>query len=419
MTSQTLAPKLRLNFLSAALLLTGGLAYAQDAPRLVNLLGSVPSTVAVSSTVANANLIPEHLVDGKLSTAWNSKTGELVGSWIAVRLPADVQVKMIKLTAGFMHKNQSGDLFTMNPRIKKVRISRGGQVVVEQALDIDNRGLQEISVNMPGGDFEIRMLEVAPGSKPNWNETCVSELEVWGTLGATIKETKSKPAMRIGSLDAAPTLTREQCIKAVYPTAKANRIGPERTDEAITDVEVLPFRDDVVICRIAHAEKGSPTTKIEIAAVRRGAKPALLGQPVSESTLIEDEPSAASGSKGNISIEVFPLTLTEGGLLVQATQQKYEPGAEEGTTDSKLYRVTAAGLIDVLDYTSTWREGESSDADRCTLQPVTPTKAMPKLVLECVHEEGRWHGEDTRGNGLHKKSRKERYVWKGSTYEKK
>lgn len=402
-----------------ALLFTGGLAHAEDARRPVNLLASVPSTVAVSSTVANANLVPEHLVDGKLSTAWNSKTGELVGAWIAVRLPADVQIKTIKLTAGFVHKNQSGDLFTLNPRIKKVRISRAGQFVVEQTLDVENRGLQEIAVDMPGGDFEIRVLEVVPGSKPNWRETCISELEVWGLLGATVKQTKARPAVRIGSLDAPPTLTREQCIRAVYPTSKGNRIGPDRTDEAISAVAVLPFRDDVVICRIDHAQKGETTTTTELAAVRRSPKPTLLGTTVSESVRSEDSPNEGKESSGSISLAVFPLTLSESGLLVDTTQRKAEPGVEEGETSSKLYRITSAGLVLVLEYQSTWSEGESWDAERCELQPVVPTKAMPHLVLECSTEKGSWHGEDPRGNGLRKKTHRERYVWKGSTYEKK
>src|SRR5215470_14744345 len=119
------------------------LAHADD----VNLLASTPSTVAVSSTVANAAILPEHMIDGKLATAWNSRTGELVGAWIAVRVPADARVKTIKLTVGFTLTDKRGDLFTMNPRIKKVRVSRGGKVVVEKALDIANRGLQEIAID--------------------------------------------------------------------------------------------------------------------------------------------------------------------------------------------------------------------------------------------------------------------------------
>ena len=105
---------LRMRALALALLLAAGLAQAQSPPRLLNLLTAVPTTIAVSSVVANANLVPEHLVDGQLSTAWNSKTGELVDAWIAVRLPAEVQVKTIKLAAGFIHKKPSGDLFTMD-----------------------------------------------------------------------------------------------------------------------------------------------------------------------------------------------------------------------------------------------------------------------------------------------------------------
>lgn len=87
--AQTLRP------LVIALLLLGGVAPADPVPQFVNLLSAVPTTVSVSSTVANADHLPEHLVDGKLATAWNSKTGELVDAWIGVRLPPDVQVKII------------------------------------------------------------------------------------------------------------------------------------------------------------------------------------------------------------------------------------------------------------------------------------------------------------------------------------
>lgn len=401
-----------------ALLLAASLARADSPPRLVNLLGTVPTTVAVSSTVANANIIPEHLVDGKLTTAWNSKTGELVDAWIGVRLPADVQVKTIKLTAGFVHKNQSGDLFTMNPRIKKVRVSRAGKPVTEQTLDVENRGLQELAVDLPGGDFEIRVLEIVPGSKLNWREICVSELEVWGTLGATAKDTKAKPAVRIGSLDAAPTLTREQCIKALFPSARANRIGPDQSNDAITSVEAMPFRDDLVICRIDHTSKGSSMTSTEIVTVKRGGKPARLGQAVSESTTTEEHPHDGTSDKGSIELAQFPLTTTESGLLVHITQSKEGPMLNDGEQASKLYRVTTSGLVAVLDYQSTWDRGEEDATELCTLQPVTPTGAMPRLVLECIKEKSNWHDEDPRRRRLDKKSRKEHYVWKGSKYEK-
>src|SRR5687767_9604324 len=127
--------------------LLGGVAHADD----VNLLVSTPTTIAVSSTVQNAAIVPDHIADGKLSTAWNSKTGELVGAWVVVRVPADAKVKAVKLTAGFAHKDKQGDLFTMNPRIKKVRVSHDGKQLAEHALDVENRGLQSIPVDVTGG----------------------------------------------------------------------------------------------------------------------------------------------------------------------------------------------------------------------------------------------------------------------------
>ena len=96
----------------------------------VNLLAHRSTTINVGSTVANRAIKPEHLVDGKLDTAWNSKTGDLVGAWLVVRLPADAKVQSIKLTAGFTKVDPKlGDLFTENPRIKKLRITHDKTVV--------------------------------------------------------------------------------------------------------------------------------------------------------------------------------------------------------------------------------------------------------------------------------------------------
>lgn len=69
-------------------------------PVLVDLLHSIACTVAVSSKVDNPKDFPEHLVDGKTETAWNSKTGDLHG-FIAFRVPAVARVRRVELTAGF------------------------------------------------------------------------------------------------------------------------------------------------------------------------------------------------------------------------------------------------------------------------------------------------------------------------------
>jgi hypothetical protein len=395
--------------------LLAGAAQADDKP--VNLLVSAPTTVAVSSTVANASILPEHLVDGKLSTAWNSQTGELAGAWIRVRVPKDARIKTIKLTAGFASKTKQGDLFTMNPRIKKVRVSRAGQVLVEQALDPDNRGLQEIAVDVEGGDLEIRVVEARAGSKKTWRETCVSELEVWGTIA---KPVKSKPSIRIGSLDAPPTLTREQCLKAVFPTARSGRIGPDKSDELVKGVDAVPLGKDIVICRIDHAEKRSPDTTTEIAAVKRTPKPTLIAKESAQTTNEENGDGGQYEAKGGtVQLVVFPLMTSEDALLVHVNTTASAPMSEDSSTKSTLYRVSTTGLDPVLKFESFTSKGEADSGDECELQEPALKSSLPNLALKCTSMTGAWHGEDPRGNGIYTKDRTERYRWNGTAYEKK
>jgi hypothetical protein len=169
-------------------------------PPLVDLLQATDSQVAVSSNVDNPKDFPEHLVDGKPETAWNGKTGDLHG-WISFRVPDDARVTKLLITAGFDKKNAEGDLFTMNHRIKKIRVTRNGELVGEQSLDIAKRTLQPMTIDKAGGTFRVDVLETEPGSKKEWKELCVSEMRVLGTLGKTgIKKTPRIPDVRVGAL---------------------------------------------------------------------------------------------------------------------------------------------------------------------------------------------------------------------------
>lgn len=175
-------------------------------PREIELLHGSDAKVAVSSVVANSTIFPSDLVDGKMSTAWNSRTGDLVGSWIAFRVPTAAHVTRLRLTAGFADMHGGDDWFTMNYRIREVHVVRlgvDGDLGVH-ALDPSNRRLQDIPIDGPGGDFKILITGVVPGSKANWRETCVSELEVWGTLPAMTPARHDTPDVAIGSLDAEP-----------------------------------------------------------------------------------------------------------------------------------------------------------------------------------------------------------------------
>jgi hypothetical protein len=174
-----------------------------DPDPIVDLLHTVDSTVAVSSKVDNPHDYPEHLVDGRPETAWNGKTGDLTG-WIAFRVPKTSRVLRIELTPGFDKVATKADLFTMNHRIKKVRISRQGEVIKEATLDVEKRGLQAIDVDAEGGDFKIDIVATVPGTQKNWRELTVSEFRVWGRAGGAPENPAHMPKMAIGSLDGRP-----------------------------------------------------------------------------------------------------------------------------------------------------------------------------------------------------------------------
>lgn len=151
-------------------------AYAQD----VDLLHALEADVAVSTAYRDRASQADALVDGSLETAWNSRTGQLAGSWIEVRVPADARVTSIQMTAGFTHVQGANDLFTGNHRVARVRVSRDGTVLGEHALDVESRALQTLPVTGAGGVYRVEVIEVRPGTRANWRETCVSELRVMG-----------------------------------------------------------------------------------------------------------------------------------------------------------------------------------------------------------------------------------------------
>jgi len=163
----------------------------------VELLHGSAATVRVSSQVANKAIKPEHLVDRDFNTAWNSRTGELVGAWIEVTVPAGAMIEELRMTAGHTGKGPKGeDYFTMNPRIRAVTVLRYNSVVGTFKLDIARRDLQALRVH-GDGTLRIRVDRIESGSKKSWRETCVSELEAWGTLPAGTKPTPATPPVEV------------------------------------------------------------------------------------------------------------------------------------------------------------------------------------------------------------------------------
>lgn len=194
---------------------------SSHAARETSLFDLVPAKVAVSSAVHNPRDFPEHLVDGRLSTAWNSRTGDLVGAWIAFRVPKDARVRHIAMTAGFDKVSGTVDLFTANHRITKIALSRDGTRISEHALDPSVRGMQTIPVDGPGGDYEVRVLATLPGTKTGWRELVVSEFLVVGKPGKERRKDAKPMRVAVGGLDKpVDDLSTEDVSSEVSPPAK-------------------------------------------------------------------------------------------------------------------------------------------------------------------------------------------------------
>ncbi|MCA9670722.1 MAG: hypothetical protein KC503_34230 [Myxococcales bacterium] len=158
--------------------------------------------VAASSLVLNPNIGVHQMVDGDLTTAWNSRTTRTKRTWIGFYLPAGATLRTLQMTAGFTRNKGRRDLFTMNYRVSRVKVYRGKTLVGEQPLDINNRGLQAIKLadGSGGAFFKIVVSTVRPGSHRRWREICVSELTASGDAPAWLRQSARPPRVLVGEL---------------------------------------------------------------------------------------------------------------------------------------------------------------------------------------------------------------------------
>jgi len=124
-------------------------------------------------------------MDGLLESAWAEEghlghepwpSGPGIGEWIILIFPEEIVVHRIGVDVGF---DQDADIFAKNNRLKKASILFSKREFVELAFD-DVRGVQMRDVP-PVRTTYVRLVisEVYPGSK--YDDTCISEIEVWGT----------------------------------------------------------------------------------------------------------------------------------------------------------------------------------------------------------------------------------------------
>ncbi|MFN0253122.1 MAG: NADase-type glycan-binding domain-containing protein [Kofleriaceae bacterium] len=375
----------------------------------IDLTRSVPTTIAVSSTVDNAAIKPEHIADGKLDTAWNSQTGDLTPH-VLIRVPAETKVTAIKLTAGFTKVDKKlGDLFTMNPRIKRVRVSSGGKSA-DFTLDVAKRTLQELAIDLPPGDLHLAVLASEPGTKKSWREISISELEVWGTTKAAVKP--QKPALRLRSLDALPTLTKAECTKVLGKLEGKVR----STDQVGVSADLTVCRADVALSQISG--------RVILQAASRKSRSALGASveiDLENGKIPETEYTGGDEAQQSVSLALVPLRTTEQALSVTETRRSSSMHHTTTKLKTTLYRVTSEGLDALIAWDSIFDDQmESNDATECTGPTIKPTAAMPKkLKVVCTEEKSDWHNPDPSQQRIHETTTTKTYVWNGTSYDEK
>jgi hypothetical protein len=225
------------------------------APARVDLGRSVPLTIRVSSQVRNAKILPRHIADGNLATAWNSATGELVGTWLEVELDGASVVEELRLTVGFTGRGPKGeDYFTMNPRIAKLSVRADGGAAQVVALDPARRDLQSIAVRATKV-VRIEVVELVPGTKKNWREVSISELEAWGTPPAGF----SPPASpRTPLVVVAPTIAGEPCADIEARKREFEKTAPADDPNCTMGCDDKAYPPDCEVLTLPTDALGTP-----------------------------------------------------------------------------------------------------------------------------------------------------------------
>jgi hypothetical protein len=181
--------------------------------------------LAVTTSSGEGNVTgPERMLDNNPRTAWNSRTGDLVGAWFEFAVPVGASVRSFGIIGGFANRAPRQDLFLLNHRIERLLVTRGAEQLGEYALDAASPAMQYFSLRGGPGVYRFTVTAVRPGARAAWREVCVSDFELFG---------EALPVAADSGVDAAPdgdatSIARTGSV-AEEPTAPAALVAQPTT----------------------------------------------------------------------------------------------------------------------------------------------------------------------------------------------
>ncbi|PKN57387.1 MAG: hypothetical protein CVU56_11345 [Deltaproteobacteria bacterium HGW-Deltaproteobacteria-14] len=118
------------------------------------------------------------LVDRDLRTSWQpaSKKGG-VGEKLQLHLPRRARLARLAIANGFQRRDQLGDLWLMNNRVRQLAVRAGGVTVVVPVADVAF-GFSDVALPPVETDsVEVEILGVEDGTR--WKDLALSELRVY------------------------------------------------------------------------------------------------------------------------------------------------------------------------------------------------------------------------------------------------
>ena len=125
---------------------------------------------------------PKNTIDGKRATVWEENAeGSGIGEYLVFTFDEPKHIVKLGIVGGYdkVVNDKYGDRWDRNNRLKRINIAFSDGTSQELALR-DSRDIQFFQIDKDLKYIKIEILEVYRGSYDKWDDTSISEVEIWG-----------------------------------------------------------------------------------------------------------------------------------------------------------------------------------------------------------------------------------------------